>query len=228
MKPYYLLLSVFALLLLSSCERYFFVNPQPVDQPNEKVFPKELRGLWLSSEGDTFKVEKGAYQLCGTMEVKLCISCQDSMRSYRILGNKIYILDKTEQPPVIIGTVIKQTNDSVYAAIQFNERHLLGEDVILRKVGGGLILNLKAPNNSAWWTPYLVQASGDTTVIYLLNQDLKERLADELIFEFNDADECNSNYEGVYTNKDWRLDELNAELEDLYKDTLYTLYRIHP
>jgi hypothetical protein len=229
------LLFCFLLLLCCSCDQYFFTNAQPINQEDEKHFPKNLRGVWTSNS-DTFHIYKDCYTLNTKIPFDLCIDCNDSSGIIKLKGSDVYILDTTEIPPVHIGKITRQTEDSVYGFINLNYNYCLGKDAILKKVKGGFLLNRIKPvaGGSFWFLTYL-KVNQDSLLVYQISSKSKTFIdTSQILFEYaprlHDATQYsfydNISNEGFYSTQNWTLDEMNNDIGlGMFSDTIYNLTR---
>jgi len=71
--------------LLSSCARYFFSEPQPVDAKNLYVFPKKFRGSWVMDR-DTLIIGKDFYLMPKYEPVKISLSSGKVIKRHTRMG----------------------------------------------------------------------------------------------------------------------------------------------
>jgi hypothetical protein len=137
-------------------------------------------------------------------------------------------LEKPGNEPPFVGHINKQTADSIYGFISILKHKHLGDNVILREVESGFIINIRDKNSKTWWTPYYIQERKDTLMVYHLRSEERSFIdSNNLFMHYNNAPLDKNEHEGVYSYQDWTLEEINTHIkEGIFSDTLHTLVRL--
>ena len=199
-------------LILVSCATVLFQEPQPIGVSNEKKVPKSMRGVWVT-EVDTVTIDKAGYHSMARFETEDYFPASDTLRSYFIKGNDIYV---RESGKLTRANLIWQKEDSVSYVRREVTDVILNRQNVLRKAGNYYILN-QFNEDANWWSIYLLKSNknrdfimlgieeGDTTFIPALNK-------------------LYSDGSTLYTDVRW-TEEMMINLIDrgLFKDTLLIL-----
>jgi len=235
---------VISILYFSGC--VYFVNPQPVDQANEKAVPRSMQGSWTENE-DTFQINGNSYSYTFVDYFK---TPKKDYSSIKVLDKKVYLLKSTFDNRInsqaTIADLIRISNDSVEANHVIRNSDYINHDFILRQVHDGFILNSREGD---WWNISLVKLDLDTITAYELDPVKLNQLLDSSNVIFKDykggksttelknrntahaelADEVKFDYFDSYIDVNWTYDEWNKHIkEGLFKTEPYrTLIRIH-
>ena len=200
-----------------------FVNPQPIDQPEEKVFPREYRGTYVADK-DTIRIEAKRYY--SSFERSFYGSVHD-FDAVRIKGNKAYFIDaEDEQNPIGYGVIQRQWGDSIEGVYREGYQHNLGNSIQLRRVDAGYLLSSK--HHSSWWDLGLLFLKDDTLIALQLDVDTFLARIDpsHIIYRFNSKGQLVGDLEGVirkdsipnvshgnvYVDLDWTRKQWDAEI----------------
>lgn len=180
--------------LLSSCERYHFSTPLPVDERNIYEFPKSFRGTWLVHE-DTFeigsnflrniswesdKIYSGVltrYQPASLKTVRYDSAkhSMDTVINYFIRGKKIYRNSEDLAP----GSFFKIKDDTIYLNTRNKMEVYLGPYAFLRRISeDAFILNMseegiwsEITGKGTWWQLALIEKTADREIFIRLIRD---------------------------------------------------------
>jgi len=215
------------IILLNSCETVYFDSPQPIDGKSLTKFPKAYRGVW-GIDNDTMIIDNSSIkQLQYKVEkfhVQDFLNSTDWVKSneyaYHFIDNKIHTK----------GTY-KTTGDSITITILDDvEEHTIGPKLILKKVGGYLILNVQDENNM-WNTIYLEKTKSKSIIFKLLNNDkLVELIGKERLNEIQPKfiDTLNNSAKDYYYNCQLTKSEMIMLIDNnAFRDTLTELTNEH-
>lgn len=153
---------VACILLLSSCDRFYFDKPLPVDAPNQYEFPAKFRGLWVEKDDSTIIGKDHFMKIRYEQNV---IAKQDAEKFYKYMqkDGKIYTVDTDGMKLDGPGFPYTEKNDTV----RFTERYVyeiaLGRMAFLRKVNDHYILNVKDENQ--WWEIILLSETKEGSLL---------------------------------------------------------------
>ncbi len=197
-----ILTGALVLTICSGCEVYYVSRPQPIDSPDEAVFPKQLRGDWMDEDSMLFSVTKeriqfviaedeyvykgfrhaeqneGLYNLQSyyTIHYNAAGEPVDTVPNYVEHGGLIFRADHSD----MLGKGYPYINmqDTIRILRKDTFSYALNVNTFLRKAGEDTYcLNLKGQTEqeTGWYNFYVIRLSGrDTVRLYTPSDKMKQ------------------------------------------------------
>ena len=195
-------------LAFSSCTKYYFSNPQPIDSKNMYSIPKKYVGSWQLATNtvdnvsslDSLVIGKNYYKYITKSKLKESKSVMELDSNIYFLNDKIY----TNMDGSLEGGynyVIK--DDTVIIDAIDIELIEFGENAFIRKFNYGYILNIKHKKMNDWWHIKFIDTRNKEGIVI-------RELAEEDLEKINNLDILHEDFSN-YLNANWS----KVEIEDL-------------
>jgi hypothetical protein len=202
------LIVVCIVIVASSCESYYFNNPQPKDSKNLYSIPKKYRGDWPLNMQNTHTLSIGKDYYSTNERITKSKSELDLDTNAHFIRDKIYF---SEENVLQRGYDYSIKGDSII--IEVIEKTEINKNTFLRKIDYGYILNSRHPEMENWYKIQFVDTrNAEGVAIRELDREDLEKLRNyEILHEnFNN-----------YLIADWTKNEIQNFIDNgAFSDTI--------